>query len=82
MGPWTSVQVQDGIWGPAAAINPGETRSQANHIQNNSTSMDDSKNSKKKKKRMQKLDQKCLGFTVHAAPDRHNIGEIETGKVE
>ena len=44
--------------------------------------MEDSKNSKKKKKRMQKLDQKCLGFKVLAAPDRHNVGEIETGKVE
>lgn len=33
---------------------------------------------KNKKKKMQKLDPSILGFSVHAAPDRVNIGEIDT----
>lgn len=35
------------------------------------------KNKGKKKKKMTKVDSSVLGFTVHAAPDRINIGEIE-----
>jgi PERQ amino acid-rich with GYF domain-containing protein len=74
---------QDDIWAPAPAINPSEGRSQANtNNQNNSALDEDAKLSKKRKKRMQKVDQKFLGFTVHAAPDRINIGEIENTKVE
>ena len=64
-------------------MNPNEGRSHANNNQNNSTlDDDDSRLSKKKKKRMQKVDQKFLGFTVHAAPDRVNIGEIDNKKAE
>ena len=40
---------------------------------------EDSKNKKKRKNKMQKLDASILGFTVQAAPDRVNIGEIDTG---
>ena len=36
---------------------------------------EDAKKNKKKRK-MQKLDSSILGFTVHAAPDRVNAGEI------
>jgi len=36
----------------------------------------------KKKKRMQKIDSSILGFTVHADPERLNMGEIDTGLVK
>jgi len=39
---------------------------------------EESKATKKKKKRMQKIDSSILGFTVQAAPDRYNVGEIDS----
>ena len=69
------------MWGPAPAVNPNLTRSSSSSGPNkvsstgNYTSSEDAKKNKKKKK-MQKLDSSILGFTVHAAPDRVNAGEI------
>lgn len=67
------------MWGPAPAVNPNLTRSSSGPNKVNSTgnytSNEDAKKNKKKKK-MQKLDSSILGFTVHAAPDRVNAGEI------
>ena len=72
--------LQESMWGPAPAVNPNITRSSSgtNKVSSASaryTAGEDTKKNKKKKK-MQKLDSSILGFTVHAAPDRVNAGEI------
>jgi len=72
--------LQESMWGPAPAVNPNITRSSSGTNKVSSASArysagEDTKKNKKKKK-MQKLDSSILGFTVHAAPDRVNAGEI------
>ena len=66
--------------GPTPAVNPNMTRGGGGGGQQGaapSAALDAAaKGGKKKKKRMQKLDNSVLGFTVHAAPDRINVGEI------
>ncbi|CAH1772880.1 unnamed protein product [Owenia fusiformis] len=65
-------QSEENMWGPAPAVNPNEGR----QTQNNND--DKAVKNKKKKSKMQKLDPSILGFSVHAAPDRVNVGEIDT----
>ena len=73
------------MWGPAPAVNPNLTRSSSGNKVSSATSASSSASSyaasedakkNKKKRKMQKLDSSILGFTVHAAPDRVNAGEI------
>lgn len=70
------VVLQDSIWGPAPAINPKESRPLSSYGDSDSAR---NKNRKGKKK-MQRLDASNLGFTVHAAPDRINVGQIESAE--
>ncbi len=65
------------MWGPAPAVNPSQKGHTLEESQSAATKM-----LAKKKKKMQKLDPGELGFTVQAAPDRVNIGEIETAPFE
>ncbi|KAK3583774.1 hypothetical protein CHS0354_022810 [Potamilus streckersoni] len=71
------VTQEDSIWGPAPAVNPHEHRQQ--HASNTAADNNDEQKGKgKKKKKMTKIDNSILGFTVHAAPDRFNVGELDT----
>jgi PERQ amino acid-rich with GYF domain-containing protein len=63
------------MWGPAPAVNPNLNRS-GGQISGDFEKMTGVAG-KKSKKKMQKLDNSILGFTVHAAPDRVNVGEID-----
>ena len=80
------------MWGPAPAVNPNlkydDHRSSNNNGPssgssnvgggNTSGSNISSKNAAKRKKRMMKMDSSILGFTVHADPERVNMGNIES----
>lgn len=67
------LDLQEAIWGPAPAVNPT-----LKHQQQPRNDDDDASHKKKSKKKMQKVDNSFLGFTVLAAPDRINVGEIDS----
>ena len=85
------VTVQDGLWGPAPALNPLLARQQAAARQQQQQQKTNQQSNKpanhsasktgggagKKKKRMQKVDSSVLGFTVIADPERTNAGELD-----
>lgn len=62
------------MWGPAPAITPSLSKPQ---VGNELDGQKAPSNKKKKKNKMQKVDSAILGFTVHAAMDRINIGDID-----
>lgn len=50
----------------------------SNDAENKDTAGGNGKNKKKKKQRMQKVDPSILGFSVNAAAERVNMGEIQS----
>ncbi|GAB6018636.1 hypothetical protein CHUAL_000317 [Chamberlinius hualienensis] len=65
-------EVEENMWGPARAINPSLSKPQTNESDGNKSG-----GKKKKKSKMHKIDNTILGFTVHAAMDRINVGDID-----
>ncbi|XP_038819973.1 GRB10-interacting GYF protein 2-like isoform X6 [Salvelinus namaycush] len=76
--PTLKQQQQDSMWGVSGTVSPSLYQSNHTSLQQQARFETVTSGKKKKKQKMVRADPSLLGFSVNAASERLNMGEIET----